>query len=126
MAKAKEVIVSPEYIDGMIAKLSAENPQRLGEFVGKALVVLFKNQTEAERAANTTNVWNGMGFAGGDAYGGSLSAKSFLKYGGLKDWQIEKWTKKNAKGRSRLSKYHSQLNAAALAKKAAQENNVST
>lgn len=121
---SKQVIISADYVDGMIAKLSSEKPEKLGQFVGRALVVLFKNQTEAEKATNTTKVWNNMGFAGGDAYSGSLSAKSFLKYGELKDWQIEKWTKKNAKGRSRLAKYHAQLNRAAIAKKAAKENNV--
>lgn len=84
--------------------------------VGRALIVLFENQTSSEQNNNTTNEANGKGFASADGKAGTLSAKTFLKHGSLFEWQLRKWTKKNNRGISRIAKYHSQLNVAANAK----------
>lgn len=98
--------------------LSTQPFEKQVQFVGRALVVLFNNQTTAEKQVNTTNEDNGVGFTGADAYSGTLTAKSFLKRGTLQPWQVEKWTKRNRKGTMRLSKYWRQLDAAAKAKAA--------
>ena len=37
-------------------------------------------------------------------------------YGSLKSWAVEKWTKKDKKGYSRLSRYHRQLNEITMEK----------
>jgi hypothetical protein len=96
--------------------LDNPNPQFVARVVGKALVVLFNNQTADEKSANTTNKDNGIGFTGADAMRGSLTAKSFMAHNNLLDWQVAIWTKKNNKGFSRLTKYHKQLNEAAKVK----------
>jgi len=88
--------------------------------VGKALVVIFKNQTATEQRSNLTEQNNGIGFTGADARGGCLTAKSFIKNGTLLDWQVAKWTRPAKDGFPRLCKYYRQLNAAAEAKAAQQ------
>jgi hypothetical protein len=90
--------------------------------VGRALVVLFKRQTAAEKDANTTNVDNGVGFTGADGFGGCLGAKKYLKDGCLPDWVVQKWVKRSERtGYSRIVKYWKQLDEAAKAKKANKE-----
>ncbi len=84
--------------------------------IGRALVVLFKNQTATEKQVNTTQEHNNIGFTGADAWGGSLTAKYFIKHGTLLDWQVLRWTKNCKNGQSRLTKYWKQLNEAAKAK----------
>ncbi len=81
--------------------------------IGRALVVLFNNQTANEKAVNATQEDNGEGFAGADARSGTLTAKSFIKYGSLLPWQVEMWTKRNDTGVMRIAKYHRRLNDAA-------------
>ena len=106
--------VTKRYIEHYVAN----KPQaQVAQFVGRALVVLFNNQTEAEKAASTTNVDNGVGFTGADAHSGCITAKYFLKHGTLLDWQIEKWTKRNRRGTMRLAKYWRQLDEAAKRKR---------
>lgn len=77
--------------------------------VGRALVHLFKRQTEAERQVNTTAVHNMRGFTPADARLGSIAAKYYIKNKKLLDWQIAQWLKPNAKGSLRLEKYHRQI-----------------
>ncbi len=93
--------------------LDSDNAQLVMHVVGRALVVLFNNQTEDEKVDNATKVHNSLGFTGADARTGTLTAKSYLRNRALHDWQIEKWVKKGESGFSRLTKYHKQLNAAA-------------
>jgi hypothetical protein len=112
MAKA---IVTRESLQEM---LDTADQQKLARIVGRALVVLFKNQTRDEQLANSTNKDNGIGFTGADAHSGSITAKYFMKHGTLLDWQVERWTRPAASGFSRLTKYHKQLNEAALEKRA--------
>ncbi len=85
--------------------------------VGRALVAIFRLQTDSEANSNTTNEWNSVGFAQSDARSGSLTAKSYLKNKSLLDWQVAQWTR-DFRGRPRLCKYHKQLNEVAVSKAA--------
>lgn len=96
--------------------LTTNDRQRQIRVVGRALVALFNRQTEAEKQVNDTNEDNGVGFAGSDAKSGCLTAKYFLKYGTLLDWQLAKWLKPARAGLPRICKYHKQLNDIAIAK----------
>ena len=100
-----------EYIDR-----NAENRSALVNYIGRALVVVFNNQTDTEQKINETTKHNDIGFTGADAHGGSITAKYFLKHHNLLDWQIERWTKKNSRGIPRIAKYWKQLDVAAKAK----------
>jgi hypothetical protein len=77
--------------------------------VGKALVHLFRRQTEDEQASNDTRHHNMRGFTGADARRGSITAKYFLKHGELLDWQLEYWRAPNRRGVPRLGKYYGQI-----------------
>lgn len=90
------------------------DPVKLQRIVGRALVVLFQRQTDAEKRSNTVNNHNNIGFRACDARRGSLGAKSFLKNGSLQDWQVEQWVEKQNNGYSRICVYHRQLNEAAM------------
>jgi len=105
--------VSRQY---MIEYLRTQPRAKQIQFVGRALVVIFNNQTSAEKQSDTTNEDNGIGFTGADAFGGGLTAKYFLKHKTLLDWQFEKWVKPNTRGVPRIVKYWKQLDAAAQAK----------
>ena len=109
-------IVTRDSIQSMINQaIVAGDNAKLTAIVGRALVVLFRNQTADEQRVNETSEDNGIGFTGADAYSGTLTAKSYLKHKKLQDWQLDKWTKRSAStGYSRIAKYHSQLNQAAL------------
>jgi hypothetical protein len=86
--------------------------------IGRALVHLFKRQTEAEREVNTTAVHNMRGFTPADARVGSITAKYYIKNKKLLDWQIAQWLDANAKGRLRLEKYYRQIAEEVSAKSA--------
>jgi hypothetical protein len=96
--------------------LNSNNPAKVQAVIGRALVVLLRNQTSDEQAMNTTNEDNGVGFTGADARGGSITAKFWIKNQRLEDWMVDNWTRPNTNGVPRLAKYHRQLNAAAEAK----------
>ena len=103
----------------LLQMLNTADETRRAHIIGRALVVLFKNQTATEQSANTTDHDNGIGFTGADARSGCLSAKSYLKNKTLADWQVAMWMKTGKNGLPRICKYHSQLNQAATAKAAA-------
>lgn len=115
MAKRKKVkqVVTRDSLRKML-----ENPNRkyVETVVGRALVALLKRQTDDEQRAADTRIVNGIGFTGADAYGGTLTAKSYIKRKALVDWQLEKWTKPAKNGYPRLCKYAKQLNEIALEK----------
>lgn len=101
--------------DSLQEMLDRTNKAYVTQVVGRALVVLFNRQTSDEQGTNTTEEHNGIGFTGADARTGCMTAKYFLKHHTLLDWQVEKWTKKSeSTGYSRLTKYHKQLNSAAV------------
>lgn len=105
--------VSRQY---MIEYLRTQPRAKQIQFVGRALTVIFNNQTSNEKRSDTTNEDNGIGFTGADAFGGSLTAKYFLKNKSLLEWQFDKWVKPNTRGVPRIVKYWKQLDAAAQAK----------
>ena len=100
-------------------KTMLENPNRAYRqaVIGRALIVLLKNQTADEQVSNETKEDNGIGFTGADARAGSLTAKFWIKHQRLEDWMIDNWCRVGKSGFPRLAKYHRQLNAVAKAKK---------
>ena len=106
-------IVTRESLQSMLDQAS---PEKRAAIIGRALLVVFRNQTETEQSANTTNVDNGIGFTGADARSGTLTAKYFMKHQTLADWQVERWMKPGKAGFARLTKYWKQLDAAAQQK----------
>lgn len=110
-------IVTKETLKQM---LKNPNPRYVDMVLGRALVVLFNNQTETEKQANETKVYNEVGFTGADARSGTITAKYFLKHGKLSDWQREAWLRPDKHGTPRIVKYHKQLNAAAAKRQATQ------
>lgn len=106
-------IITKDILQRMINEAS---PERKKKIVGRALVIVFNNQTRDERAVDHTMVHNGIGFTGADAHSGSLTAKSYLRHNTLQDWQLERWIKPDRTGYSRICKYHSQINQAAIKK----------
>ena len=110
-------LVTKDSLTSMIT--AADHDQLKIRIVGRALVVLFNMQTEAEKSANTTNEWNNVGFAHADARSGTLTAKTFIKRGTLESWQVEMWVKPTGKcGHPRIAKYWRQLNEADVQKAA--------
>ncbi len=105
-----KTIITKEILQDM---LDGASDQRRIHIVGHALVVLFKNQTDDERRANTTKVNNGVGFTGADGHSGCLTAKCYIVNRTLQDWQVERWLRKDKSGFARICKYHAQLNIAA-------------
>ena len=104
--------------DSIRTLLNDPRPEFVMHVVGKALVGIFNNQTSDEQASNQTSKHNNIGFSGSDARSGSLTAKSYLKYKRLLDWQVERWTRIQPKtGYPKLCKYHNQLNQIALDKR---------
>jgi len=103
-------IVTKDFIENFIA---THSEKEVAHFIGRALVVIFNNQTEDEKRDNETRVYNNIGFTGADGRVGALGAKSFLKNGTLLDWQVDQWTKRNKQGTMRIAKYWRQLNKAA-------------
>lgn len=99
--------------ESLQALLDNPNSDYVAQVVGRALVVIFNNQTDSEKTDNQTHELNGIGFSGADARSGVITAKTFIKSRTLRDWQVEKWTRRGKNGFSRLTKYVRQLNAAA-------------
>jgi hypothetical protein len=118
MAKAKvQPLVTRESLQRMIDEADAVKRMHI---VGRALTALFARQTQAEQADNVTKVDNGVGFAGCDSVGGSLTAKSYLARQALQPWQVEKWTRTGSNGFPRICKYAKQLDEIARARAATQ------
>lgn len=105
--------------ESVIAELTGVNEHRRMHYIGRALIVLLKNQTDSEVRRAATEIHNMEGFTSADAYSGTLTAKYYMKHDCLCDWQINKWIKTNKNGVPRLAKYWKQLNKAAEKKLAA-------
>lgn len=84
--------------------------------VARALVALYKRQTEDEQNSEATIVHNMAGFTPSDAQIGSSMATFYLKFNRLSEKQIAYWRKPNAKGVPRICKYSGQLLKIAQAK----------
>lgn len=102
MARPKKV---SKYTRESISNLLATNDRA----VARALLVLFKRQTTAERTTNSTHVWNERGFTGADAHWGCINAKLVLRTGYLTPRQLAYWRQRNRRGVMRIAKYHRQL-----------------
>ena len=116
MAKHKHIVTK----ESLIALVTHENKALATQAIGKALVVIFNNQTATEQNCNDTHEDNGVGFTGFDAKSGCISAKSFIKTKTLQPWVIDMWTRKTPKGNMRIAKYWKQIDKAAQLK--AQQN----
>jgi hypothetical protein len=112
MAKVKQIVTR----DSIRNMLNNDNRAYVEAVIGRALLALLDRQTEDEKIAADTRVWNAVGFSGADAKSGTLTAKFFAKHGKLLDWQVDKWMKKAKNGYPRLCKYAKQLNEIALEK----------
>lgn len=106
-------IVTRESLEQMLFTAS---PEKRAKIIGRAMVALFKRQTESERMSNTTDNLNNQGFSGSDARRGSITAKYFIKHGTLLEWMVEQWMKPQRNGCPRIVKYWKQLNEVAVAK----------
>lgn len=103
-------LVTREWVRDYINNQPREKVERM---VGRALIALMRRQTEDEQASNITNHSNSRGFSAADARSGTITAKSYLKWGRLKDWQLERWTRVCKNGYPRLAKYARQLDCIA-------------
>lgn len=108
-------MITRQSLTDMIANASAD---RRAKIVGRALVAIFKRQTESERQANTVVAHNMRGFTPADAKTGSITAKYFIKHQTLLEWQVEKWLQPNSRGVARIAKYWRQLDEVAREKAA--------
>ena len=70
--------------------------------VGKALVVVYRNQTSGEKAVKGVSYANGMGFTPADARFGSILAEFYKERGFLSEKQL-------AWARPRMKKYWNQM-----------------
>ena len=61
--------------DSLTNLLNSSNPAKVQAVVGRALVVLLRNQTANEQALHTTNVDTGEGFTGADRRTASSTPK---------------------------------------------------
>jgi hypothetical protein len=98
-----------------------ENPNKV---VGRALLAIYKNQTQLEQVHSTTNVHNGIGFAKPDARVGTIGARMFQAHGVLQDWCLKLWLHPTKDGFPRICKYANQLQQIAETKKKAFNRNV--
>lgn len=106
---------------GLQHMLDNADQEKVQHIIGRALVVLFNRQTEAEKNNNATLVYNNVGFTGCDGKSGVITAKYYLKHKSLLPWQVARWLKVGKSGFSRIAKYHKQLNEAAVEKAAKAE-----
>lgn len=84
--------------------------------LGRALLAIYRRQTESEKAAFATKYTNGIGFSGPDALLGSKGAKIFAATGTLPPWLVRVWLVEKA-GYPRICKYAKQLNEVANERK---------
>lgn len=102
MARTK---VQPKHTRASITQLLLENDRA----VERALVVLFHRQTNDEKLAARTKLWNMRGFTGADAHYGTRNARQVLGGRTLFDSQLNYWRRPNRRGVPRISKYWAQL-----------------
>lgn len=107
-----KVLVTRDSIKEM---LSNSNPAYVQAVIGRALLVVLRNQTSDERINKATSHNNGMGFTRIDARDGTKAAQFYQKYKRLESWMVDRWTREAANGYPRIAKYHKQINAVAKA-----------
>lgn len=80
--------------------------------IGRALLAIYKMQTESEQQSEKTTKSNGIGFSKTDARIGSIAALMYANKGTLEQWVVDAWVIPKH-GYPRLCKYSNQLNAIA-------------
>ena len=82
--------------------------------LGRALLVLYRNQTNEEQRRKDTIVQNNKGFSSCHAGVGTTCAEYFLKNDHLQEWMINFWLGNTSPtSQKRIVKYHRQLILAA-------------
>jgi len=109
MAKAKIKIVTKESLNNML-----QNPEKRVLVLGRALLAIYKRQTEQEQNINDTVEHNNVGFTSADAARGSISARYFMHRHTLNERTIAHWMAKTKNGYPRICKYSKQLNEIAI------------
>lgn len=109
-----EKIVTKDWLRDKLA-----DPSKQIVVLGRALLAIYRRQTELEKAAFATKYANGIGFSGPDAKLGSRCAEYFQKNGTLASWMAKVWLVEKA-SYPRICKYAKQLNEIANEKKARQ------
>ncbi len=104
--------------DSLNKMLNNPNKEFVKQVIGRALVVLYNNQTEHEKNVETTLNDNGVGFCSYDGRMGTFDAKRYMATKTLTDNQVARWLKPNKHGVARIAKYTKQLNDAAEIKRA--------
>ncbi len=106
--------------DGLIALFNRKDEIGM-HAVGRALLVLYRNQTDFEQRTHSTHNHNNMGFTPGDAKKGTGMAEFYKRAGFLTPKQLAYWAEadRTASGRPRIQKYWRQILEAAEAKEAA-------
>jgi hypothetical protein len=105
----------------LIVELLSRNDQIGMHSVGRALVVLYNNQTADEQQTRDTNETNGKGYSKAHADIGTSMAQFYLKNGFLTPKQVQYWQRPTSSGRVRIAIYWKQILEAAIAKQAAKE-----
>jgi len=96
--------------------IDESNDTKLHHVIGRAIMVLYNNQTPIEQSTLSTRMDNSMGFAHCDARVGTLSAQAYISKQSLDPWMLRHWTKITSNGFPRICKYTRQLNDAAIRK----------
>lgn len=99
-----------------ILSLLAENTEKGERAVGRALVVLLKNQTNAEQRDEATLESNGVGFNAVDAKRGTRDALYYLQHKALPHGSLVYWRGASRNRKSRIAKYVTQLQVASIHK----------
>jgi hypothetical protein len=109
--KSQKPIVTKEWLANKVK----HNPRFT---IGRALVAIFRLQTENEKDSNVTKFHNGVGFSSNDARLGCIGAKYFIKHNTLTDGLMKGWLKLGKDGLPRITRYARQLNKIAIHKQA--------
>ncbi len=96
----------------MMAKV-AINPTPV---IGRALLAIYNNQEDDEKATGQTVLLNGIGFTAFDAELGTKCAKFYAQHKTLEAWMLGVWKAPDKKGFPRIAKYHRQLNDIAVSR----------
>ena len=99
--------------------LKLQDPCNQERVIGRALLAIYKNQTQSEQDQTITKVCNGVGFCKPDARVGSIAARMYQAHAKLDQWIIDVWMKPARDGKPRICKYAEQLNVIANTKYAA-------
>ena len=110
--KRKEVLVTRASLEALV-----KNPDTRIKAIGRALVLLYKEQTPREQSQKATFEHNKVGFSACDAALGSRCAQYYIRTQSLQGWMIDLWMARDRNG-MRIGKYHSQLNKVAIVKAA--------